>query len=238
MPMGGRGFTRGEVVLAGMAAGGVGTLFEPGRLQILLLVIDREIPAMVGGPHFDFRPDRFGPVAAQVDEALDALREAGRVRLRERPGYATWSLTTAGLDAGGKALRRLPMERRRYVVELARWALALRFSRLLGAIYHRYPEMRADDPGLGIEPVSPTGRSRGPLRSFLDRMAGAFDLDGSDDDEILARIRGRSDAEALAEDWRLVGDDLRAALAAFGTSTAPINPPINPPAGEPPESRR
>ena len=230
--MGGRGFTRGEVVLAGMAAGGVGTLFEPGRLQILLLVIDREIPEMVGGPHFDFRPDRFGPRDPQVDEALDALREAGRVRLRERPGYATWALTAAGLDAGGVALRRLPMEMRRYVVELARWALALRFSRLLGAVCHRYPEMGADDAGPGVEPGSATSRSR--LRSFLDRMTGAFDPGGSDDDEILAQIRGRSDAEALAEDWRLVGDDLRAALAAFGTSTAPIQPPP----GESPEPGR
>lgn len=236
--MGGRGFTRDEVVLAGMAAGGLGTLFEPGRLRVLLLVIDREIPEMVGGPHFDFGPDRFGPRDPQVDEALDALREAGRVRLRERPGYATWALTAAGFDAGGAALRRLPMEMRRYVVELARWALALRFSRLLGAIGHRYPELNADDAAPGIEPGSPTLRPGGRLRSFLERMTGAFGGDESDDDEVLARIRGRSDAEALAEDWRLVGDDLRAALAAYGTSTAPITPPIGRPPEEPPDPGR
>lgn len=64
-------------------------------------------------------------------------------------------------------------------------------------------------------------------------MATALDLTGDDDDELLARIRSRSDAEALAEDWRIVGDDLRTVMADFGASTVPLaRPPEEPPKSE------
>ena len=234
MPTAGRGFTGDEVVPGTMAAGGAGTLFEPARLGILLFLIDREIPETVGGPHFEFRPYRYGPFAPEVDDTLEALRRAGRVQLRQHPEYRTWALTDAGLGAGGAVLGRLPVERRGYVIELARWVRALRFSRLLGAIYERYPEMRAECPELGIGPGSPPVRPRGRLRSFLDRMTTALDLTGDDDDELLARIRSRSDAEALAEDWRIVGDDLRTVMADIGASMVPRTRPPE----EPPESER
>lgn len=233
-PTTGPGFTGAEVVLGAMAAGGAGTLVEPARLGILLFLIDREIPETVGGPHFEFRPYRYGPFAPEVADTLEALRRAGRVRLRQNPGYRTWALTDAGLGAGGTVLGRLPVEMRGYVIELARWVRALRLSRLLGAIYDRYPEVRAECPELGIGPESPPERPRGRLRSFLDRMTTALDLTGDDDDELLARIRNRSDAEALAEDWRVVGDHLRTVMADFGASTVPRTRPPE----EPPESER
>jgi len=57
----------------------------------------------------------------------------------------------------------------------------------------------------------PKPRKFSPLRSFLDGFVSAFDLTGGSS--------GRSgsdgferDAEAIADDWRQVGDDLRAAM--------------------------
>ena len=233
-PTTGPGFTGAEVVLGAMAAGGAGTLFEPARLGILLFLVDREIPETVGGPHFEFRPYRYGPFAPEVANTLEALRRAGRVRLRQNPGYRSWALTDAGLGAGGAVLGRLPVEIRGYVIELARWVRALRFSRLLEAIYYRYPEMRVECSELGIGPAPPPVEARGRLRSFLGRTTATFDLTGGGGGDFLAQVRSRSDAEALAEDWRVVGDDLRNALADFGASTVP---PTGPPE-EPPESER
>ena len=234
----GRGFTRAEVVLGAMAAGGAGTLFEPARLSILLFLIDREIPDTVEGPHFEFLPHRYGPFAPGVPDTLESLRRAGRVRLRQSSGSRTWALTDAGLGAGGAVLERLPVEIRGYVIELARWVRALRFSRLLEAIYHRYPhrypEMRAEWPELGIGPAPPPVAARGRLRSFPGRTTATFDRTGGGGGDFLAPVRSRSDAEAIAEDWRLVGDDLRNALADFGASTVP---PTGSPE-EPPESER
>lgn len=48
--------TRDDIVLAGMAAAGPSTKFDAVQLQKLFFLIDREIPQLIDGPHFDFRP--------------------------------------------------------------------------------------------------------------------------------------------------------------------------------------
>ena len=212
-------FDRAEVVLAAMAAGGVGTLFEPVRIQKLLFLIDREIPDAVGGPHFDFRPYHYGPFDRAVYEALDALSEAGQVDIRERPRRRTYSLTASGHDDGRAVLTRLPIAIRRYFIELAKWVLSLSFARLLAAIYHRYPEMAKNSVVLDVVRRHSQSAFRLPARPFLEGMATAFDLTGGVVEPFPPGLRHRTDAEALAADWRAVGDDLRAAMAEYATGT-------------------
>ena len=215
-------FDRAEVVLAAMAAGGVGTLFEPVRIQKLLFLIDREIPDAVGGPHFDFRPYHYGPFDRAVYDTLEALSEIGQVHIREKPGRRTYTLTASGLEGGRAVLMRLPAEIRRYFIEAAKAVLSLGFASLLAAIYHRYPEMAENSVALDVVRRHSPSVFRFPARPFLEGMATAF----GDFDEVAeipalpAEFGGRTDAEALAADWRAVGDDLRAAMADFATGTA------------------
>ena len=216
---GGSPFDRSEVVLAAMAAGGVGTLFEPVRIQKLLFLIDREVPDAVGGPHFDFRPYHYGPFDRAVYDTLDALNETGQVHLREQPGRKTYSLTASGLDDGKAILMRLPAKIRRYFIEAARWVLSLSFARLLAAIYHRYPEMAKNSIALDVVRRHAPSAFRFPTHPFLEGMATAFDLTGGVVKPFPPGLRNRSDREALAADWRAVGDDLRAAMAEFATGT-------------------
>ena len=218
---GGSPFDRSEVVLAAMAAGGVGTLFEPVRIQKLLFLIDREVPDAVGGPHFDFRPYHYGPFDRAVYDTLDTLSETGQVRIRKKPGHRTYSLTASGLEGGKTVLMRLPAEIRRYFIEAARAVLSLGFARLLAAIYDRYPEMAENSVALEVVRRHSRSAFRFPARSFLGGMATAFgDFDEVEEiGPLPAEFGGRTDAEALAADWRAIGDDLRAAMAIFATET-------------------
>ena len=213
-------FARSEVVLLAMAAGGPGTLFEPVRIQKLLFLIDREIPHPVGGPHFDFRPCRYGPFDHAVYDELDALSRAGQVRIAERPGRRTYVLTAMGLDRGRAALKRLPEEVRGYPTELARWVLSLGFGRLLAAVCRRYPEMAENTVAPDVAHRSPPSASRLPMPPFLEGMASAFDLTGTFLTPTSQETGFRGDAEALEADWRAVGDDLRAAMAEYATTNA------------------
>ena len=208
---------RTEMVLMAMAAAGRGTLFEPVRIQKFLFVMDREIPHLVGGPHFDFRPYRYGPFDRAVYDELDALRRTGEVDIADGSGCRTYALTPRGLTKGTAILERLPAEVRRYLSDLARWVLSLSFGRLLAAIYHRFPEMATRSVAADVAVRFRGDRQRLPDRPFLEGMASAFDLTGSLLDPRIRAIGPERDAAALADDWRSIGDDLRSAMADFAT---------------------
>ena len=84
------------MVLLAMAAGGQATLFEPVRIQKLLFMMDREIPHLLGGPHFRFAPYRYGPFDQAVYQELESLRDAGLVDIA-----ASADLTHLCLDPAG-----------------------------------------------------------------------------------------------------------------------------------------
>lgn len=210
--------SRSEVVLAAMAAGGRGTLFEPVRIQEFLFLIDREAAHLVGGPHFSFRPYRYGPFDAAVYAELEALERTGEVRIAAGPHRRTYALTKPGQVRGRAILEQLPQNAPRYLGELARWVLSLGFGRLLAAIYRRYPDMAANSVAPGLADRYAWSSPGFPERPFLEGMASAFDLTGAFHESPPSREDGfRRDGEALAADWRAVGDDLRAAMADFAT---------------------
>ena len=211
---------RADIVLMAMAAGGRGTLFEPVRIQKFLFLIDREIPKFVGGPHFDFRPYRYGPFDRAVYDELDALNLAGHVDIADGPGRRTYALTRQGLASGAATLQQLPEEVRNYLFALARWVLALSFGRLLAAIYHRFPEMATKSMALDVADRFARGGHGLPDRPFLDGMSSVFDLTGSLLELPSQRGGAQGDAAALYEDWRAVGDDLRTAMAEFATNSS------------------
>ena len=208
---------RAEMVLMAMAAAGRGTLVEPVRIQKLLFLIDREIPHLVGGPHFNFRPCRYGPFDGAVFGELDALSRIGEVGIMDGSGYRMYALTPPGLAKGAATLEQLPAEVRRYLSDLARWVLSLSLGRLLAAIYHRFPEMATKSVRTDVATRFPGDRHHLPDRPFLEGMASAFDLTGSLLEPRPRAIGPERDAVALADDWRSVGDDLRSAMADFAT---------------------
>lgn len=208
---------RSDAVLLAMAAGGAGTLFEPARIRILLFLLDREIPEPFGGPHFDFRPYDYGPFDGAIYDELDTLSRCGKVQIADGADRRTYALTEAGQEWSRRGLTRLPNEVRQYLVELARWVLSLGFGRLLAAIYRRYPEMATNSVALDVERRLSSSPRRSEMSPFLEGLTSAFDLTGTFLTPPLRQTGFRRDAEALAADWRAVGDDLRAAMAEYAT---------------------
>ncbi len=177
-------------------------------MQTLLFLIAREVPAGVGGPYFGFRPSRHGPFDRAVFDELDELGRTGEVEISENADWRAFALTEAGFQKGVAVASRLPDDVRTYIRDLARWVLSLSFARLLSAICRHYPDM-------ATESAAPNARRHFPERPFLDGMATVFDLGGNLGFLASRESRTRGDSEALASDWRAVGDDLRAAMAAF-----------------------
>ena len=205
-------------MLLAMASARLGALFEPVRIQKLLFMIDREIPGAVGGPWFDFRPYRYGPFDRAVYDELRALSRAGRVTIHEGPTRRAYALTAAGLAKGRAMLQTLPPEIRRYLAELTKWVLSQRFAGLLTAIYRKYPEMATKSVARGVISGSSRRSRRLPDAPFLQGMETAFDLSGAYWPTPRDRKGHESDVEALREDWRAVGDDLRRAMAQFSVA--------------------
>ncbi len=208
---------RSDAVLMAMATCRRGTLFEPVRIQKLLFLIDREIPEAVDGPHFRFRPYRYGPFDPAVFRELDSLGRSGHVAVATGANHRAWSLTRSGLERGTASLARLQVEVRDYLRELARWVLALSFGRLLAAVYHRYPETATESVALDVVRRFPIHAARVPQRPVLDGLAGVFDLSGLLTERPQQPTRIRSVSEALYDDWAAVGDELRAVMADFAT---------------------
>jgi hypothetical protein len=136
--------TRQQFMLAVLAAGN-GEAHNSVQVQKLFFLIDRKVPARVGGPWFDFQPDAYGPFDKAVATELRALEGQGLVAVsRERPPSRTYRLTAEGLAEGQKHLAELPPETAEYIRRLSEWVRRLSFFALVTSIYREFPEMRVN----------------------------------------------------------------------------------------------
>ena len=130
---------RSQIILAAMAASGTNIRFDPVRIQKLLFLIEQEATPHIDGPHFNFRPYRYGPFDRAVFQELGALQGSGKVKTQESHRRAYW-LTDEGQESGAAVLSSLPGAVREYFEECARWVFSLSFGNLLSAIYQKYPK--------------------------------------------------------------------------------------------------
>jgi hypothetical protein len=80
--------TRQEFMLAVLAAGN-GEAHTPVQAQKLFFLLDRTVPAGIGGPWFNFQPHDYGPFDKAVYEDLRALAAKGLVAITspQRPAH-------------------------------------------------------------------------------------------------------------------------------------------------------
>jgi uncharacterized protein YwgA len=135
---------RHDLVLAALAAGGENASYWPVQVQKLLFLIDREASALVGGPHFDFKPYDYGPFDRAVYLELDALSAQGLVATQNTGRYRIYSLSPEGYRRGVDRLRGLGVAARSYIEQAARWVRRLSFQQLVAAIYNKYPDMKVN----------------------------------------------------------------------------------------------
>jgi uncharacterized protein len=135
---------RRETILAAMAAAGANARFSPVQMQKLLFLIDREVPQLVGGPHFAFVPYDYGPFDRRVYDELERLEEQGLTTMDRSSGYRRYALTSRGFAQGDDLLSSLNHEVATYIEKVGMWVRSLTFQQLVAAIYKKYPEMKAN----------------------------------------------------------------------------------------------
>jgi hypothetical protein len=121
------------------------TPLTPVQVQKLFFLLDRNIPKLVGGPHFAFRAYDYGPFDVTVYRELESQAEKGLVRVENAGTHRRqFSLTEQGLEAAREAFSTMPVAAQKYVSELSRWIRSLTFRDLVSAIYQQYPEMKVN----------------------------------------------------------------------------------------------
>ncbi|MBI5826721.1 MAG: hypothetical protein HZB22_03200 [Deltaproteobacteria bacterium] len=130
------------IVLAALAAS-KGKTHTPVQIQKLLFLIDKNVPQMVQGPHFDFTPYDYGPFDKDVYTVLEGLAKEGLVEIIESGQiWKKYALTLKGQELGQKVLDSLESKGREFINELSTFVLSLSFPQLVSAIYKAYPEMK------------------------------------------------------------------------------------------------
>ena len=205
---------REEIVAAAFAAAGSGASFDPIRVQKLLFLIDREVAERIGGPFFHFQPYNYGPFDRAIYGVIEAMAEGGDVEVNTLGAYPRYSLTEAGYRRGKATLATFPVPVADYFGRVAQWIRLMPYRPVLAAIYREYPEMAENSV------VRHLGARRHTSREspFIRGVTGAFDLTGTMYRTPDSEVGLESDADALRDAWRAVGDDIEEAMVQFGES--------------------
>ena len=134
-------YSRRRIIVAGMAAGGPGAAYDAVRLQKLFFLVDREIPRLIGGPHFNYKPYHLGPFDEAVYHEVHGLIESGDVSIATTYACPLSILTDAGATSGARILEQLPEGASQYMRKAAKWILTTAFRPMLAGIYRQYPDM-------------------------------------------------------------------------------------------------
>lgn len=119
-----------------------GAIYSPVQVQKMFFLIDRNIPKLVEGPHFDFKPYDYGPFDKEVYSVLGELSALGQVKRIQDNSWFSYRLTMDGQKAGEALFEDLPETARKYIQEVSDFVRSLSFTQLVSAIYQAYPDMR------------------------------------------------------------------------------------------------
>lgn len=136
---------RQQTILAALAGIEDGS-FTPVQVQKIFFLIDRNLPASIGGQKFNFQPYDYGPFDPDVYRELETLERQGLVRIDQLigGGKRVYSLTPNGYKVGVEILGGLQPQVSQYIRELTSWIVSQSFSTLVGTIYRLYPDMKVN----------------------------------------------------------------------------------------------
>jgi uncharacterized protein YwgA len=123
-----------------------GEAFTPVQVQKALFLATDKLPrAFAPNSRYDFQPYDYGPFDRQVYLDMEALEDAGLVRIRMDAGgrWKTYAATATGVEKGRRLAKRLEADELKLLGRIVRLVRNLSFTELVSAIYRGYPEMRA-----------------------------------------------------------------------------------------------
>lgn len=134
---------RRSYMLAVLAAA-EGNAHSPVQVQKLFFLIDKNIPQLVGGPHFHFSPYNYGPFDSAVYQELGRLVNSGEVEVCPEGTWRIYRLTPKGQRRGERLLTSMPSKAQDYIKRVSVFVRGLTFTQLVAAIYKAYPEMQVN----------------------------------------------------------------------------------------------
>ena len=135
---------RRDLVLAILAASG-GIAYTPVQIQKAVFVVCDQLPGLISGPGFNFKPYDYGPFDSDVYSEISQLQRAGEATIIPAP-FGNWNMYAAsdtGLARGRQLLDRIG-KHREYIEKISAWVRSLSFSSLVKSIYEAYPQMKAN----------------------------------------------------------------------------------------------
>lgn len=133
-----------EYVLAALALQGPDATLTPVQVQKLFFILDKEIPALTGGPYFNFKPYDYGPFDPEVYREIELLQFGSLAVIQSRGKSRTYMLSTDGIREGLNFASKLPQPAQAYIKRVGEFVRRLSFSKLVSSIYKQYPEMKAN----------------------------------------------------------------------------------------------
>lgn len=214
---------RSDVLLAAMAAGGDHAEYTPVQIQKLMFVVDREIPSLVGGPHFAFKPDVFGPFDDGVYDVIRDLADRNMIRIEASWDSPIYSLHDNALELGRLILAQLPAEASRFIQGAAYWIRTLSLRQLVASINSIYPDMAVNSAVPKRRDLCANvyanyfdfsqncTQSQAFFKGFLRVLDGW--VKGPDETKTFqaSNFVFRSSLPTIGEIWNDVGDDLQSA---------------------------
>lgn len=117
--------------------------FTPVQIQKLFFILDRKAEAQLGR-HFDFRPYNYGPYDPAVYHEVQALAARGLAFVDGQSRFRRYRITDEGTEAAAPILAGLPGSIQQYIRDVAHFVRSKSFAELVSAIYHEWPEMKAN----------------------------------------------------------------------------------------------
>ena len=119
--------------------------YTPVQIQKILFLIDKNIGEKIGGPLFDFIAYYYGPFDSNIYDELEKLEMGNKIKsIANNRTRKKFVLTPNGLEEAIKIKNETTEDIKQYIDKIVKWAINLSFSQLLSAIYHTYPEMKAN----------------------------------------------------------------------------------------------
>ena len=134
-----------DFVLAVLAAAD-GASHTPVQVQKLFFLLDRKAPNLVGGPHFNFQPDDYGPFDVAVYRELESLASDNLVEIQtvNDTRRKTYRTTPSGQTKGSQLLASFGEPIAEYVSQLSLWVRSQSFAQLVSSIYTHFPDMKVN----------------------------------------------------------------------------------------------
>jgi hypothetical protein len=134
-----------EILLAALVVA-VGDSYTPVQLQKYMFLLDKNLPASMGGPFFDFQPYDYGAFDPAVYDVAKRLASQGLVLIDSNPGtpVRTYAPTSMGVERGNEILSKINADISKYLRELSIWVRGMGFSELVSKVYQLYPETKVN----------------------------------------------------------------------------------------------